>query len=920
MTAGEPLSDLEIALRDRFALHAFRPGQREVIEQVLGKRDVLCVMPTGGGKSLCYQLPALLLNGLTLVVSPLIALMKDQVDVLRQRGIRATLLNSSLDPEEQRARLFEIEAGAFDLVYVAPERFRSPRFIEAMNRVKPALLAIDEAHCISEWGHDFRPDYARLGTARRALGFPPCIALTATATDIVRRDIADQLDLQDPAHFVTGFDRPNLSYAVIPARREEDKLIALAKVLEDTPGSAVIYASSRDRCKNVALFLEKELRRSTVIYHAGLQREERNQAQDRFMSGEAEVVVATNAFGMGVDKSDIRSVIHFNMPGTLEAYYQEAGRAGRDGEEARCVLLYAPGDRRLQELFIENEYPSREMIYRVYEFLRNREEDPIELTHAEIREQAGIDEVDSAVGTALKILESSGGIERFLPRENMAIVRINLESGDPSLLGRLGNQAHVQRLVLLGIEGMVAQKYGESIYFHPENFANSLGIERAAFNRAVKHLVEELPIDYVPPFRGNAVRVINRNVRAKQIDIDFQALDVRRRREFDKLGRMVSYCEAAECRRSLILGYFGDTTAVHCGHCDNCEGRGGGSRTSKTAIDTSEGQEVLLKALSGVARCTGRYGKSVVVQMLLGSKSEKMVKFGLDQLSTFGILNAFRQPELLQILEALTKARLLESHEVEPNRPIIRLSDRGRMFLKDRSSDPVILELPTDLASKVKLGGGVMPVDAMSTDDSELADRLRKMRLEFSKLEARPAYAIFPDDTLAILVRDRPGAPPDLMNVKGLGAQRRERYGRAILDVIAGRIPEMGVLPTKRSEPQEELEAPTIATKPLRRVPVLTPTNETYVATEEWTWRLLDRGFRPEEAAAIRGLDLLAIIRHATLAARKGRSVAIDLFLDRETLARWRVWRTTEPGSRGEVPEDGAIATDLWALFVACDS
>src|SRR5208283_1401249 len=225
-------TNLDQILREQFGLEQFRAGQRQVIERVLRGEDVLCVMPTGGGKSLCYQLPALLLPGVRLVISPLIALMKDQVDTLTERGHSATLINSTLDPAEQKARMLEVEAGKYRLLYVAPERFRSPRFLALMARIRLSLLAVDEAHCISEWGHDFRPDYARLGLARRKLGSPPCVALTATATDAVRRDICDQLELRDPELFITGFDRPNLRFAVIEAGRDEAKLQELGRALD----------------------------------------------------------------------------------------------------------------------------------------------------------------------------------------------------------------------------------------------------------------------------------------------------------------------------------------------------------------------------------------------------------------------------------------------------------------------------------------------------------------------------------------------------------------------------------------------------------------------------------------------------------------------------------------------------------------
>jgi ATP-dependent DNA helicase RecQ len=928
MSVAESSPDLEQTLRDRFGLERFRPGQREVIEQVIGRRDVLCVMPTGGGKSLCYQLPALLIEGLTLVVSPLIALMKDQVDVLVQRGIRATLLNSTLDPEEQRARILEIEAGRYDLVYVAPERFRSHRFVEAMGRVKPALLAIDEAHCISEWGHDFRPDYARIGHARRTLGMPPCIALTATATDLVRRDIADQLDLQDPAHFVTGFDRPNLRYGVIEARRDEDKLAALARLLDEAPGPAIIYASSRARCEMVGKFLEKELRRSAVVYHAGLGRDERTSAQERFMGGEVDSVVATNAFGMGVDKADIRSVIHFNMPGTLEAYYQEAGRAGRDGLDAQCVLLYAPGDRKLQELFIENEYPPRETVYRIYDYLRRLDADPIELTHAEIREGAGIEQGDSAVGTAVKILEAAGGLERFLPRENMAIVRINAEGDEPSLVDRLGSKAHVQRIVLLGLESLVDRRFGEAVYFNPENFASSLGLDRPALNRAMKQITTELAVDYVPPFRGNATRVLDRDKRARDLEIDFPALEVRKRREYDKLERMVRYAQSAECRRAVILGYFGDTSIVECGHCDNCEGQGGGSSTTRVPIDTEAGREVLLKALSGVARAKGRFGKTLVAQMLTGSKSDKLARWGLDQLSTFGILNSFRQPEVMQLLDALTRAGLVEAQEVDSFRPIIHLADAGRAFLKDPSGTAVSLDLPTDLAAKIKLGGlgriapraaanptrnsdeAADPGDLAALQDDPLWERLRDLRRDYSREEKRPAYSIFPDETLATLVRNRPKMPNELLQIKGMGPSRVEKYGQAILDAIADVGTDFFVPPPRLIE----REPPNREANTSRAVPPPASPNSAYVPTEEWTWRLLDRGFTPHEAAAIRGLDLSAIVRHATLVARQGRPVRVESFVEADTLKRWRAWIKE---NRDRPAPDADEMADAWAIFLA---
>jgi len=976
-------TDLDSTLHERFALEHFRPGQREVIENVLGGRDVLCVMPTGGGKSLCYQLPALLLPGPTLVVSPLIALMKDQVDGLLERGLRATLLNSTLDPAEQRSRLAEIEAGQYDLIYVAPERFRSHRFVETITRVRPALLAVDEAHCISEWGHDFRPDYARIGHARRQIGSPPCIALTATATDLVRRDIADQLGLRDPAQFVTGFDRPNLSYAVVGARRDNDKLAALAETLERTPGSAIVYASSRARCESVAAFLQKELKRPAVIYHAGLTREERAEAQDRFMAGEVQTVVATNAFGMGVDKADIRSVVHFNLPGTLEAYYQEAGRAGRDGDLANCVLLYAPGDRFLQEMFIENEYPPPDAVFRVYEFLRGIDADPIELTHAEIKEATRLDLNESAVGTALKILEGSAAIERFRPRENMAIVRINAEADEPSFLERVNPNAPVQQVVLRGIEGIVNRRFGEPIYFHPDDFAAKLGLDRGALTRAIKVLAHDLPIDYVPPFRGNAVRVNDRALRARDIQIDFAALSLRRQREYDKLERMIKYAESANCRRAYILGYFGDAESSECGRCDNCGPSDRRAGVAARPIDTEAGREVILKALSGVARTKGRFGKTIVAQMLTGSSSEKMARMRLKELSTFGILATFRQPEVVQILDALASCGLVQAEDVDRFRPILNLSAEGRELCKQPEGPWPPLTLPDDLYLKVRNGGldrvaNARPASPSASKDEPTAAnhsrkpgdgdsggdgdgettsaalagdplyiKLRALRAAWAKEINQSAYTIFPNQTLEALVLRRPKSPHELAGVKGMGSYRLERYGSALLAAIGGGEPDPVATPAARpattakartapparpKPPEPILEAlkpaasaaprtvgsgedkPAEPTAAVQKEPSTGPSRP-YISTEEWTWKLLGRGFTLDEAAAIRGLEPSIIVRHATWIARQGRPVPLEAFLAPETLARWA--ERHRGGETNPPPESEGMA-GLWSLYLAC--
>ena len=757
------IKDALPALRAYFGFEDFREGQREVISAILEGHDAVVVMPTGGGKSLCYQLPALMKEGATVVVSPLIALMKDQVDALRARDLPATFINSSIDFEEQKARLSGVRRGLYKLVYVAPERFRSAHFVETLRNANISLFAVDEAHCISHWGHDFRPDYLRLRGAVEEIGRPQTVALTATATPYVRSDIIEQLGLKEPRTFVSGFDRPNLSINVVHTQKEREKITHIKALARAHEGSGIIYTSTRKSVEQVAGRLQAAGLR-VVAYHAGMEDASRERAQDDFMSGRTQMIVATNAFGMGIDKPDIRFVAHYHLPGSIEAYYQEIGRAGRDGLPSTCVLLFNYADKRTQDYFIEGSYPPPEVIARVYEALVAINQKRIELSTREIAARASVRN-EMAVQSALIILEKAGHIERGAANENRAAVR--LQVSPHKAREAAGARETKVRQVLYGLLGGYDISERAESELDVADFAEAIGLDLPSVRRALSSLAASGLISYKPARRTRGVLMLDARP-VKQLRIRPQEIACRAALEQRKLREMINFCYTDRCYRAFILDYFGDPHhAANCGTCGNCAAAlsdtGGGARPARSvplevaqeldefvikhapvALDLDEElneqtrmrrvreksealagagpgalsvtqarpltpEESLLvrKVLACAVRMQGRFGKGLLASTLRGSRAKNVTQAGLDQLSTYGILSDMTQEELMAYIDALVAAGCLTV--TGGPYPTVSITALGNEVMRERASVELALS-QTPLSALSSYTARIAPV------------------------------------------------------------------------------------------------------------------------------------------------------------------------------------------------------------------
>ena len=563
------------ALQQYWGYDSFREGQAEAIQSVLSQRNTLVLFPTGGGKSLCYQIPAVISEGLTVVISPLVALMKDQVQQLNERGVSATFINSTISSWEIEQRLVNARNGMYTLLYCSPERLQTSLWQAELPKLNIDLIAIDEAHCISEWGHDFRPSYREIRPAFEEVAEEVTwIALTATATPEVRDDIQESLSFEDPVVVSKGFERPNLKWWVTLTRKKREKLLQAVKKASRL-GSGLIYGGTRRNCEELAQKITQSLNVQTKAYHAGIDSEDREQIQEQWLAGNLPLVVATSAFGMGIDKADCRYVIHYDMPYSLEAYYQQAGRAGRDGDNSFPLLLFNPSDLAIAKERIKDSYPKKQQLQHLYDALCDsfnlavgaEMERTSTISIKALAKRSGFSKRISH--SALKVLNQLGVIqmiENSTPRIGIHFVASQQYIREQ--IDKLTNSRKASFLDML-LRQYGAEAFGEMKYLDFEYVQEKLAVSPNAVKKGLQVLQDhDHLLKYTLLGEEPLVKIIEE--RQAALRLSKQELERHRNTLLKKLDYMEGYIQTENCREVYIRRYFGEQEVVPCGHCDNC--------------------------------------------------------------------------------------------------------------------------------------------------------------------------------------------------------------------------------------------------------------------------------------------------------------------------------------------------------------
>jgi len=625
---------IEEILKQYWGYDAFRPLQKDIIEAVLAGRDTLALLPTGGGKSVCFQLPVLAQQGVCVVITPLIALMKDQVQQLKSRGIAAAAIYAGMNYHEIDITLDNCIHGNTRFLYLSPERLRTDLLLARVKLMKICLLAVDEAHCISQWGNDFRPAYLQIAAFRQVIAHVPVVALTASATDAVKADIVQQLEMKNPAVFQATFGRPNLSYS---AFYEENKEVRLLKILQNVPGTALVYVRNRRRTKEVSDWLNRQ-GVGSVFYHAGIAIKERGQKQEAWISSRVRVMVATNAFGMGIDKPDVRAVVHLDLPDSLEAYYQEAGRAGRDGQKAYAVALYSQRDLLELQKNVAQKYPPIELVRRVYQALANSLQVPVgggemqsfDYDSASFTSTFGLPSSDTHY--ALKLLEEGGFLQLsenfyrpskiYITADNRELYDLQLRKPEYDVFIKLllrmhGGEAFTQFVVVS--EAAIGQKYYAS---------------EAEVVKLLQGLQQAGVLVYEPQKDKPQITFLTARYDASMLPINGLAIENKQRNDQQRIEAVAHYVQHQKrCRTQLLQHYFGEITDDDCGVCDNCLAKKKKNYTPE--IDKLNSEILRLLALSPLTpqvlvRAFGTKNEPTVVALLRDLLGDEKIFYQAD--------------------------------------------------------------------------------------------------------------------------------------------------------------------------------------------------------------------------------------------------------------------------------------------------